>query len=45
MNCNIFKKRLEDYILGDISEDLKSSLEEHMEKCESCKRIYDKKLK
>ena len=45
MNCNIFKKRLEDYILGDISEDLKSSLEEHMEKCESCRRIYDDEVK
>lgn len=45
MNCNIFKKRLEDYILGDISEDLKSSLEGHMEKCESCRRIYDEEVK
>jgi hypothetical protein len=45
MNCNIFKKRLEDYILGDISEGLKSSLEEHMEKCESCKRLYDEEVK
>jgi len=45
MNCNIFEKRLEDYMLGDISEDLKSSLDEHMEKCESCRRLYDEGVK
>jgi hypothetical protein len=45
MNCNIFKKRLENYILGDISEDLKSSLEKHMEQCESCRSLYDEEVK
>ena len=45
MNCNIFKKRLEDYILEDVSADLKSSLEKHMEKCESCRRLYEEEIK
>jgi hypothetical protein len=45
MNCNIFEKRLEDYVLGDVSEDLKSSLEKHIEKCESCRRLYEEEVK
>lgn len=45
MNCNMFKNRIDDYILGDISEDLKSSLEEHMDKCEICRKIYDEEVK
>jgi len=27
MDCNIFKKRLEDYVLGNISNDLKIALD------------------
>lgn len=44
MNCNIFKKRLEDYVLEDLSKDLKSSLEKHMEECESCRRLYEEEI-
>ncbi|MBK5240838.1 DUF4652 domain-containing protein [Clostridium sp.] len=41
MNCNIFKKRLEDYVLGNISNDLKIALENHMDGCESCRMMYE----
>lgn len=44
MNCNIFKKRLEDYMLGNISNDLKIALEKHMEECQSCRRLYEEEL-
>ena len=44
MNCNIFKKRLEDYVLGNISNDLKIALEKHMEECESCRRLYEEEV-
>ena len=45
MNCNIFKKRLEDYILENISNDLKIALEKHMEECESCRMLYEEEVK
>jgi hypothetical protein len=41
MNCNIFKKRLEDYALGNIPNELKISLENHMDGCESCRMMYE----
>lgn len=45
MNCNIFKKRLEDYVLGNVSNDLKIALESHMEQCESCRMIHEEEFK
>ena len=45
MNCNIFKKRLEDYVLGNISNDLRIALEKHMEECEGCRRLYQEEVK
>jgi hypothetical protein len=41
----MFEKRLEDYILEDVSKDLKDSLEKHMENCESCRRLYEEEIK
>jgi len=45
MNCIIFNKSLEDYVLGNTSEDLKHLLEKHMEGCESCRRLYEEEIK
>jgi hypothetical protein len=45
MNCNIFKKRLEDYVLGNTSDDLKEALESHMEQCDSCRELYENEVK
>ena len=45
MNCDIFKKRLDNYIIGDISSDLKIAFEKHMDGCESCKRLYEEEIK
>ena len=45
MNCNIFKNRLEDYVLGNTSNDLKIALEKHMDGCESCRRLYEEEIK
>jgi len=45
MNCNIFKKGLEDYIQENISYDLKIALEKHMDECESCRRLYEEEIK
>jgi len=45
MNCNIFKKRLEDYVLGNISSDLKIALDKHLEECESCRSLYEEEVK
>ena len=45
MNCNIFKNGLEDYVVGNISSDLKIALDKHMDGCESCKRLYEEEVK
>ena len=45
MSCNMFKDRLEDYVLGNTSNDLKVALEKHMEGCESCRRLYEEEIK
>lgn len=45
MNCNIFKKGLDDYIQENISNDLKIALEKHMDECESCRRLYEEEVK
>ncbi len=45
MDCNVFKKGLEEYLLGNTSDDLKIELEKHMEGCESCRRLYEEENK
>ena len=45
MNCNIFKKGLEDYIIGSISNDLKIVFEKHMDGCENCRMLYEEEVK
>jgi hypothetical protein len=45
MKCNVFRKRLEDYIMGDIPSELKSSLENHMDGCDRCKAIYEEEFR
>ncbi|MBZ9689419.1 DUF4652 domain-containing protein [Clostridium estertheticum] len=45
MNCNIFKNGLDDYVLGNTSNDLKIALEKHMDGCESCRRLYEEEVK
>ena len=45
MDCNIFKKALEDYVQGNISSDIKIGLEKHMDQCENCKRLYEEETK
>jgi len=45
MNCNVFEKGLKDYILGNLSDDLKIAFEKHMESCESCKKLYEVEVK
>ncbi|MBW9157552.1 DUF4652 domain-containing protein [Clostridium tagluense] len=45
MNCNIFKKGLGEYVLGNISNDLKIAIEKHMDGCESCRRLYEEEIK
>lgn len=41
MNCNTFIKKLNDFIEGSISNDLKKAMQEHMDNCEACRKIYD----
>lgn len=41
MRCSIFKNKLYDYMEGNIQNDMKKAMEEHMEKCEACKTLYE----
>ncbi|MGK0468683.1 DUF4652 domain-containing protein [Clostridium sp.] len=45
MKCNVFRKRLEDYVMGNIPSELKISLENHMDGCDSCKAIYEEEIR
>jgi hypothetical protein len=41
----MFKNKLEEYLLGNTSNELKDELEKHMEGCESCRRLYEEEVK
>lgn len=44
MNCNDFSRYFADYTAGELSEDDKNKLDEHLQKCSGCRgslRIYD----
>jgi len=42
VDCNVFKKRLYDYLEDNITHDMKSAMEKHMEECENCREIYNR---
>lgn len=44
ISCLTFRKRLNDFIYGTISDDLKKSFEEHIQNCKSCRIIYEDEL-
>lgn len=44
MNCSIFKKKLNDYIEGNMQEDMKDAMKHHEEECASCSKIYNIEL-
>lgn len=44
MNCSIFKKKLNDYIEGNMQEDMKNAMKHHEEECASCNKIYNIEL-
>ena len=44
ISCLTFKKRLYDFIYGTISEDIKKSMEVHVENCPNCQIIYEEEL-
>ncbi|WP_291636617.1 hypothetical protein, partial [Clostridium sp.] len=45
MNCNKFKKGLEEYMIGSFSDDLKIAFEKHKDGCESCRMLYEEEVK
>lgn len=44
ISCINFKKRLNDFLYDSVSEDLKKSMEEHIQNCESCAVLYNEEL-
>lgn len=41
MNCDIFRKKLPDYLEGSLPKDMETALSNHMDKCEGCKDLYN----
>ncbi|MDF2881948.1 MAG: hypothetical protein K0R54_2505 [Clostridiaceae bacterium] len=44
MNCTIFNRKLNDYIEGNINNDLALAMENHMEHCQKCRKIYNEEI-
>ncbi|WP_055668791.1 DUF4652 domain-containing protein [Desnuesiella massiliensis] len=44
MNCSTFKKRLEDYLEDNLHNDMKDAMDNHIEECPSCKKIYEEEI-
>lgn len=44
MNCSVFRKKLNDFIEGNVEEDMKSAMEKHVKECDTCSNIYNKEL-
>ncbi len=40
MNCNTFRSRMQEYMEGGISYDLKLAMDRHLMQCEKCSTIY-----
>lgn len=44
MNCTIFIRKLNDYIEGNMTNDLSHAMMIHLEHCEKCRRIYNEEI-
>lgn len=40
MNCNTFRNKLYDYLEGNMSLDMRETMEMHMKHCEVCRKVY-----
>lgn len=44
ISCLTFKKRLNEFIYNSITDDLKTSMEDHIQNCEPCQTLYEEEL-
>lgn len=44
MNCNTFKKKLDEYIQGELSVELSTGMTNHKRKCLFCESIYNEEM-
>lgn len=44
MNCDIFKKRLDDYVENNMSYDIKNAMEKHIAECSKCRQLYEQEI-
>lgn len=44
MKCDVFRKRIYDYIEDNLRNDMKISMEKHIKKCPNCREIYEKEI-
>ena len=44
MNCKKFQEMLDSYVGGELSEELKLQMEEHLINCEECNELYNEEL-
>ena len=41
MNCSDVKNLMEEYIMGELDENISNELKKHIDGCSSCKTEYD----
>ncbi|MBU5485084.1 DUF4652 domain-containing protein [Clostridium sp. MSJ-11] len=41
MNCEVVRKKLFDFLEGSVSNDLHEAIENHLNTCDSCRKIYE----
>ncbi|MCY6483452.1 DUF4652 domain-containing protein [Clostridium aestuarii] len=44
MDCKVFTENLQNYILDDVSVDLKNAMKEHMMSCRQCRELYNEEI-
>ena len=44
MNCGTFRKKLDDYMEDNVSFDIRDAMDDHLNKCEGCKKIYEENI-
>lgn len=42
MDCDLFRKTLNDFMEDNLPFDIKKAMEKHMEECEACRLLYEK---
>lgn len=45
ISCDIFKKKMHEYMIHNLQNDMERSMDEHLKSCNTCKALYEEELK